>query len=302
MRDSFLSPDLIKKGARHELAGAPSVITVEWLQTECARLERMIRKQPFEWPEGAEQELEALKPVRDTASGLRIWALLKHLYRVRSEGLTAPKTQDTAEVARQILMREPVVVQLAGRAVKVTGRSYAAMAHIAQHDIRGRVLWLKLERLAALVSITEARHRASSVFRRGKHSRRLDRLAAVHEDLFTEWMKHRASFYAHALTEHGGPADDGARPPSWFRHTTREDDAVLLGALFEVGPARYNLLGPPPERKDSPDPLESFGFASLISAWDRDIKLGPAALYDHDLGQVLTQMRAGNPPFNEKED
>lgn len=278
--------DLLRTGARLESASAPDVVTLGWLQAECGTLERALGLQTdFVWPPGAREEVERLKPVLDTTSGMQLWALLRHIMRVRAEGLTAPKTQDTAEAARKLLTREPVVVVLAGHRVEVTGRSYAAMGHVMNHDMAAKELWFDLGRIASL----QARMGGRPFW---KNVRRRVRLRALHRRTWAEWMHHRAHLYANALTPSGAPASSVSDVPAWFDRATREDDAVLLQALLETGPGRYARLGPAPHReKKGRGPAEDFGFSSLILAFDPEARLRPAELFDRDLGEMLAQMR-----------
>lgn len=298
-------PVLQAAGVRqhHEQAAAPDPVTPEWLAGQIATSERILRLQydggtlPPDW----EAELASLAG-GDITSLLQRWAYLKHLWRVRWQRMTAaaePSSAEVQETARQILRRVPVVVWLGRHRVEVTSRSYSAMAEIAVHELTCRRLAEDIKQIVDLTSALESKvKQLSALDRAGRNRlrRRLAKLASLYQRAYTERELHRMYIYAHALTRHGGPAADVVHEvPGWWRELGAEDDAALLLALYRVGPLRYEQLGKPPvPRTDATANLrEDFGFASLFSAWEKELGLQPAELFDRDLAQVLTQMRAG---------
>ena len=311
MHDPLLTPDLLQAGARYVRERAPDPVTLEWLKAKCATLERVLR---IQYPEGQlpgtwERDVALLSPVTDTSSGLRLKSLLEHFYRVRNEGLRAsgPTTEDVdaAKAARALLRREPIVIQIAGESVAVTGRSYSAMMEIAAHELRIREYDGAIERVASLAARTTNAMRLATGGKKRRQAqlrRRLARLNDAYRRIATEREAHRCALYAHATTAHGGPAADplGTDAPTWWRHAGPLDDAALLGALFLAGPARIAAL-PEPTKKADKDEVNEFGWASLFAFFERRHMLDPARGWDTDLGQVIADVRVANAPFDEME-
>lgn len=301
-----LTPELRASGARHRQALAPDPITVEWLLAEAETAERVLR---IQFDDGAlleewENELAGLTG-RDITSALRRWAALKHFWRVHNEQL-APALEsgsvDAEVAARQIMRREPVVVWLGRHRVEVTSRSYSATAEIAVHELTCRSLAEDMQLIAALTSTVRQKLGSVPVYRiaeRNRLRRRLRKLTSLYQRAYTEHELHRMALYAHALTPHGAPAEDiAAEVPVWWRELRPEDDAALLAALFEAGPIRYRALGAA-RTKGRARFVQDFGFASLFSAWEKELGLKPGELYDHDLAQSLLSMRAGSVDLSE---
>lgn len=323
MNDRFVFvPPAVREHITVGLERVPDPVTREWLVAQCTRLEKHLRNQYREpereddkrepFPPMWEQELAALR-VGDITGALQRWAYLKHLYRVRSEGLEAAAQAlgddegGAQEVARLILRRAPVVTELAGRRVEVTSRSYSAMAEISAHDLRLQDLNEAMESLVALNAEAQARLRTTPIMKRARRHvlrRRLARISALYRRFLTERELHRMHMYAHALTTHGGPAQIsvtesgehvGDLPPEWWREMTAEDDARLMIALYRAGPLRYKKLGRAPEPKSGgrAQYREDFGLGSLMAHWEPELGLAPGDLFDRDLAQFLTALRAG---------
>lgn len=297
-------PELHAAGIRqeHRRESAPDPITSEWLAEQIATSERVLRLQyeEGEFPPEWEAELATMAG-DDITSLLQRWAYLKHLRRVRWERLSAspePSDADSQEAARQILRREPVTVWLGRHRVGVTSRSYSAMAEIAVHDLTCRQLNEDVKLIMSLAALCETQLKQVPLWARGPRNRlrhRLRVLVNVLQRTYSERELHRMHIYAHALTPHGGPAVDvAAEAPSWWREMSAEDDAVLLLALFQAGPLRYQKLGhAPPSRSRSRTTFrEDLGFFSLFASWEKELGLAPAELADRDLAQVLTHIRA----------
>lgn len=256
-------------------------------------------------PEGLPPEWQARLDEADGPSltdKLRRWFWVKHFYVLLQEGRAEErqaKEVGAEEAARQLLRREPVRTTLAGREVAVTSRSYNAMAEIAAHDLRLRLLSEQLDEVANRFRAAQQALVGSPRPRADRLRRYMGRLEAVHRRLYTESLKHRRALYAHALTADGGAAREPTEAPDWWRELTPEDDARLLIALFQVGPGRYHALGDPPRRKDrerKAEKAEHFGFMSLLAFWERSQRLPPASLHDTDLAQLMTWVRAAAPP------
>lgn len=309
MQDPLLTPEFFQSGAKYAREEAPDPVTLEWLVEKCARLERVLRLQypEKELPQEWERAIALHKPASSTGAGLRLKSLLEHYYRVRSGNLQARAVEDAgaAEAARALLRREPVVVQLAGERVEVTGRSYSAMMEIAAHDLRGRELDEALARVTAAAARVSAemdmRPARGASGRRRVLGRRLARLRGIYERLAGERERHRFAIYAHALTEHGGPADIGATEvPEWWRRTGPVDDAELLGALFLAGPARLAELPPPAKSADKPE--SAFGWASLFLWYEKRHAIPSGRGWDHDIGQVLAEARVNAEAYDDLEE
>lgn len=286
---------------------ASDAVTLERLVQLCETHERVLR---WQYPEGAlpsewEDEL-ARWPADSADSALERLAALKHFYRL-DDARRNPKPAspaDAEDAARQLLTREPVRVELGDIVAYVTARSYAAMYAIACHDARIRELDADLQRASQLHALTAAQLRALPWYARGRGRlrRRLRRLGALHERLYLELAAHRQMLYAHAMTPDGAPAASPDQAPDWWVRIDPAWDAALLAALWEAGPGRYARLGPEPERRRKQGGGESFGWASLFASVERSQKLPAAELYDRDLYQLLTWLRAGAPPELDLED
>ena len=288
---------------------APDPLPLSYVQRWCERYERLIRRQ---YPPGgqlsaeAERRLAALDPSTMTGA-LQRWAYLKHLYLVRSEGLARREEsrQTIEEAARQLLRREPVRVRLGGRVVEVTGRSYAALYEIAACDAQIRALEADLDVCSRLAAAAEAELAASPGWRRAAALRRRIRtLHRIHVRICRELREQRRWLYAHALTPSGAPARSAEDVPEWVEEIGRVEDALLLAAVIEAGHGRLARLGEPPPSKSerSNPPAEDFGWATLFASIERQQKLPPGTLYDVDLFQLRTWLRAGAPPPLELED
>lgn len=260
---------------------------------------------PDEW----RQDLAAL-PRETPAQQLTYFARVKHFYWLRYTQLQEKRerrgqaSKTATEAARSLLRREPVRVELAGRAVHVTGRSYNALAQIAAHHLRSRGLASALEHIEALYATTMQRHKGWR--RRRRVRQRLRWLEQGHARLLTEMMLHRRALYAHAFTPDGAAATDvgAGHPAPWWRQTTLDDDMRLFLALWEAGPGRYEKLGRilhEDGKKCDAGFVEDFGFHSLLIWLEGKRHLEPAALYDVDAGQWLTSLRAGALRFDAEE-
>lgn len=303
MRDFSPAPDLVEAGARFGRASAPDPVTLGWLQEECARLERILRLQyddgvlPGAW----EREVAMLKPTEDTTRGLQLWSYLKHLYRVRGDGwaqIAGPDSAGSEEAARALLRREPITVQICGRRIDITGRSYAAMMEMAVHDLRVKEIDEVLERVTE--SATEVHEAVRStparqLRRRLRLRKRARALTGAYARLATERELHRSMIYAHALTKHGGPARGIEEAPEWIDETGPMEDAQLIQAMWAAGPGRVAAL---PRGKPGKDEDDGFGFASLFTFWERKAGLPPGTGWDTDLGQLMADVRAGNAPYD----
>lgn len=261
-------------------------------------------------PDAWERDLAALP--RDTPTQLlTYYARIKHFYWLRYDERQQKREkrnepgEGAQEAARQLLRREPVRVEIAGRTVNVTGRSYNALAEIAAHHLRGVGLAAAIEQVEQLYGETLRRHRGRR--RRARVRHRLRELERIHKGLLTEAKLHRRALYAHAFTADGAPATDvgAGHPAPWWRQTTIEDDARLFLALWEVGPGRYAALGRPPDsdemKKGDAGFVEDFGFHSLLVWLEGKRHLEPAALYNVDAGQWLTALRAGTLRYDVEE-
>lgn len=295
---SEFDTQLAQAGGRRRQAAAPDPVTLGWLQEECAKLERILRLQDADGQlaEADEQEL-ATYPATTTTGALKRWSFLKHLFRRLAEADTpTAAAASPLDAAFQLLSREPVVVQLAGRTVEVTGRSYSALHHIAAHYQRIRVLDLDRQAAADLLArLQEAGPR---------HRRRAERVRRILERIWTEQAAQRQMLYAHALTPDGAPAKSVEAAPDWWDEVTPTDDAALLLAVFEAGPGRANRLGKPPAARGSGrkhQPAEDWGWLSVLTAWGIRTHVPPAAMLDRDLGQVVAESRTAPAPTLEEE-
>lgn len=279
------------------VAGVGDVVTLEQFQGWCERDEATIRNQypGRELPAHAEATLRMLD-AGTLLGAMRRWGYLKHLFHSRVEGLEKASggSESPADIARQLLRREPVRVELPGRTVLVTGRSYAAMAEIAAHASRLAEIDRDLRRIGELEAATlEEVTAPGSPLRRHHFRRRFRKLGEIHRRLLVESTLHRQAIYAHALTPDGAPAESLADAPAWWVELGPADDALLIAAVWEAGVGRYARLGEPPESdgEGSTQRAEDWGWASCFAGWERHLRVGPAALYDRDLGQLTAWMR-----------
>lgn len=291
-------------GAEHVQEAAPEVVDLDVLRSWCDREERILRYQydGGKFADRYEDELASL-PLTDTTNALRRWALIKHLYRIRSENLqaepvAAPADKQTA--ADLLLRREPVPVRIGDRVIKVTGRSYSAMAAMAAEATAIEQLEADLQLVTTtLAKLVDERATAPLLAfgQRNALRRRARSLHGLATRVVTEIKWHRMALYAHAMTESGAPARDiQAEVPEWWDQVGPIEDAALLAALWEAGPGRYHTLGPSPrpqwKKREGAQRSENFGWPSLFAVWEPKLKLGGAPLEDCDLGQLLVKLRA----------
>lgn len=252
-------------------------ITLAELQEACRQHERLLRAQDPEeaLPPALEGELASLVPTNIDRALSRL-TVLKMAYRDRwrereeraAAGAEGEADAVAQEAVRQLVRREPVVIQVAGRDVAVTGRSYAAMYEIAAHALRVAELEEALRSLEG-----------SETYRRVAY----------------EAMLHRRAIWAHALTPSGAPARSLKETPEFWDAITPVDDARLLGALFDVMHGRYARLGAAPEPAGPADGAkrrESFGWHTLLLSLEAQARVEPASFYDRDLFQLLARERA----------
>lgn len=291
-------------GIQQPLSGAgadglgPVSISLEQLQAMCASEERTLRMQsPPDGDLGGEAEARLKRIDASTIVGaLRRWAYIKHLYLSRMEGLSRQEDRAIAEdAARALLRREPVRVRIGPYHVNVTARSYSAMLEIAQHAVRARELQADIVRCEEIEDQLLVSLRATRRKRRVR--RRMRWVAAIHRRLLVESLLHRRAIYAHALTPSGAPAASLEEAPPWVEEIDPAWDALLISAVHEAGPGRYMRLGeePEPPKGAKKDERESFGWHSFFAAIERNAKIPAAQLYDRDLYQYLTWVRAGSP-------
>lgn len=299
-----LSAAVREVGGEIDVEQAPDPLPLSYVQRLCERYEKLLRRQYP--PDGAlapdaERELSTLNPSTMTGA-LRRWAYLKHLFTVRSEGLTK-RTESRAEieeVARQLLRREPVWVRLGDRRVAVTARSYAAMYEIASHAASIRAVEADLELAAEKMAAAQVKlQRAGSWTERARLRSLMRRIADFHAAAYRELQQHRQALYAHAFTESGAPATSPEEAPEWWLEVDPAADQILLTAMVKAGHGRLKRLGPPPPprgKKTGAEPEEDFGWASLFSTIERGQRVRPAEFYNRDYFQLRMWLRASAPP------
>jgi hypothetical protein len=183
--------------------------------------------------------------------------------------------------------RTPVQVRIAGRVVEITSRSRAAMVRLARHEATRSLLADRL---------TEIELRKSET-RRWKARRALDQLA---DDIEREWELHTRGCLANALS----PSGRAALPeeaPDWWDEVTAEDEARILTALIDTGPARFQRA----TKQRAPDKKEEDpGFGVLLRMWEARFRVPPMSFEDQDLAQQLHAFELGHPggDSNEVED
>jgi hypothetical protein len=292
---------------RDAMNGVPlGVLSIAELKQWAEQDERVIRNQhPPDGHLGAVAETALSRwPADSPINTLRRWAYIKHLFLSRSEGLQEQAGKNVAqEAARQLLRREPVVVQIGPHKVEVTSRSYSAMAEIAQHAIRIRELQTDAERAEELEQYCLDSIRRNPE-KAGKYRRRLKRVGRIHAAIVAEVELQRRAVYAHALTKDGAPAKSLTEAPAWVEQIDAMWDGALIIAIQEAGAGRYFRLGEPPDppaSKGTPrQPAENFGWASHFAQIERDLKVQPASFYDVDLYQQITWMRLAKPVMEEE--
>lgn len=275
---------------------------LEQIRSSTDRDEQLLREQDSEHrlAPAAETALALLKADADPARRtLRVYAYIKHLFLVRSEGL-AEAPEEKLEAAHQLLTRAPEEVTLdGGRVVTVTGRSYQALHEIARHSLRLQELEHDLRRCARLEEETLAAVMTSpDRGTRARARRRFRRTAEAHSLAMEEIALHRQSVYAHVFTESGAPATSIDHAPTWWEEITPQDDRRLMAAVWGVGAGRFQKLGPAPSSGEtSEEPRgERFGWHSHFAQLERQMKLEPATLRNRDLYQHLTWLRAAADP------
>lgn len=306
-------------------------VNLEWLKVHCAKQEATLRDQfmdpndpkgssrqlPPEW----ESRLAALPPV-NLSKALQRYALIKHFYMVRSEGLakrSGPATEDAMLAAYRLLRRDPIPVDLGERTVWVTDRSLAALVEIARHESRVRHLWSQVEdvreaKLEASRKIAEGpplskadRGTRREIRRyRNRIRKKVDWLFDLEERMLAELQLHRQAMYAHIFTESGAPAKSIDEAPEWWTEITPTGDGLILEAVNRAGAGLYDELGPPPQEPKDPDDkgkwelLEDFGWITAVTRWGIKVPVTPAEYIDRPLGQAATMFRLSRDPVHIK--
>lgn len=209
---------------------------------------------------------------------------------------------EALEASFQLRTRQSVRVIIAGRNVDVTGRSRNAMIALARHEITRRQTASELDEIAAVYAEVEAE--LSGRWRgRGPLRRRLRKLAELHRRGYHVLRLHSRWIYAHALTPSGAPASSAAEAPSWWNEISSADETLLLDALMEAGPRRYERLGPEPPPDPAADDwkqVEDFGYDSLWASAERGVPLPPASIDDQDYYRLRAWLRNSAHPRKRK--
>lgn len=308
----MLSPDLQAAGARHTSAAAPAVITLEWLQEQCDREERVLRLQYEERKLPAEDELaiaqhkgESGTP-ENTTDALRLWKYLGWCFMRRWDGwqkIPGANSEEAQEAASDLLAATPVRVDLAnGRTADVSERSLTCLRKMGGHELRIRYLESAMDDAAALFARVHEQQEKCGVRRRMRLRRRLGRIEELHRSLYAELQAQRRQFYRHGFTPHGGPAEPLENAPPFWRELTAADHGKLIVAWMEAGPLRYARMGKPPESKHKAQEIaEHFGILTVLTSWGIRTKVEPAAMLNRRLGAVLAEIRVSAPPSLEEE-
>ncbi len=264
----------------------------------CEQYEGSLRRAHDPFPKEWDEALSSL-PVETALGALKRFGQLKHYSSVlyaRTEERPAVEAERAQAAARKLLQREPIRVTLAnGRTIRITSRSLAAMAQIAAHQSRIRLLDAELSHIADLFHVTTAALKHERWRRRSRLRRRARRLQELYRRLHQEIYRHRAMLYAHVSTASGAAAREGEPLPEWWDEVAPEDEAKILMALYAVGPMRYAELGPPPERKGPKSP-EDWGYEGLLASWGIRKNVDPAEMFDRDLAQIMAEIRTSAPP------
>lgn len=316
-------PDLLRKaGVTRKDAETPESVTLPWLRRQCEQLERVLRLQyreddgdldardeeelrhrPILEPDVAEEH-----PHVAMTLAMRRWAYLKHLYISRHQSLQRVEQDDRRrQLMMELVRREPVVLQLPGREIEVTDRSYAALYEIARHAARLSDLEQDLSRIRALRQrvreLAGERHRAGEGW---NHLRRRHQyLNDLYRATLREMRNHRRMMYAHVTTEDGSPARSLEDAPAWWDEVGPLDDVRLMEAVREAGAKRVQALGPMPERPDRDQVevsrLEDWGWVTPFRDWDQEQPLPDPqeSWMDRPLGQKLAAERAAADPVVE---
>lgn len=297
---------------------APEELDRDWLLALCERKERVLRNQyrqpddkmPEEydqrppWPERWEERLARFPPT-STARVLRRLMYVQHLYlRHQERRSREDKTKDARRAMREALRREPVRIQMAGRTVEVTDRSWDALYAIASHAARVRQLTSEIEALGEderelRAALEEAREAGESV-REIRASLQIVR--DLGKGLYEELSYQRRAIYAHMFTEDGAPAESVDEAPEWWDELRPVDDLALVDAVHRTMATRWQRMGQepdPPPRKESSvkyERLENWGFATLFSVWDKETPVDAAPTSSRPLLQQLSKRRAGRDP------
>lgn len=289
----------------------PDPLTLEQLNSECEREERMLRLQykdrdtnpdgllPPEWEMGLKHKR---RQPTSMSGALSRWSYLTHIYRVRFENLTKADPADAEEVIGKMLRREPIRVELTGRTVNVTGRSYNALLEMARHSLRMQEIEADAQRLAALQKAIVTKLGQGPTHRRLLSlTGRMGRLTGLHRRLMLELLLHRQALYAHAFTEDGAPAASLDEAPDWWVTVTPADDSRLLEATFSVGIRRLEqLFDSLPDQKDE-GKVRSYGWHTLLQTIAPKLRVRPAEAYDLDLFQAVAFAHASTPQMEDME-
>lgn len=260
------------------------------LEPRLAEDERVLRNQAAngELAPKAEAMLAQIKAEPERLRRvLRLYAYIRHLFLAAHEGLSHAG-EDEREALAQLMARDPVPVTLAGRTVYVTGRSWEAYRRIAQHSNRIAEIQVALgdaAHLQAALSMRAAREPDRGQRRRWR--RHLERLGIVTRALMYESALNRQALYAHIFTPSGAPAASLDEAPEWWTEITPSDDTLVMRAMWEAGPGRYQKVQDPFAPGGPPRGEDRFGFHSHFALVSRNERVPPAEPYQRDFYQHL---------------
>lgn len=277
----------------------PDGFPIAWLRRRCEQEEHMLRLQ-YEGGQLPPRDEAFLARFRadDPATLFHRRIALGHLWIKRDQDLRPVSEEESLETLRQLLLREPIEVEVAGHAVEVTDRSYACLYQLARHELRLRELAREED------ALEEAEQEALAAMARDGRSEEgeaeIGRILARRRTLHEAMSLHRQAIYAHLMTPDGAPAESLDDAPDWWREVGPIEDLVLREAVREAGARRLSRLGEMPDRPEDGSPearrLEDFGWVQAFADIDKADGLPPATSIRQPFGQVIAHRRASADP------
>lgn len=293
--------DVVKEGGAW--VGRQAVdwpLTPAAIRDMCESRERVLRagREGRKLPTEMEQEL-ALHPADDDDA---IWARYKLLI-----ALTATDDQHTKHLendrrvtAALLLRREPIPIRIGDRIVRVSGRSYRAMIHLARHEEALKHLGEMFDSIDQQLGELRAL-RASGDVSWIPYVRQRRQLLRFQRRGEKQWLRQVKAALACALSPDGraARAKDLPRilralglPEDWW-DTIGEDELRIVLGIYQAS-IRRMLRMSPEKRGPAKEAAETeYGWDTFLRVLEGQLRVPPMSLDDADLAQQWMAFQAG---------